>query len=276
MGEFSKLMSERSKHTKVDNGYCLICGTYGHLSFDHVPPKGAITISKVEQRHIGEMTGEKAHQMRGVPSLKGSGFKTICQDCNNRALGGNDDEIAKVCNDLTAKITDYFRYADHPSTMIHTKVNPVRFSRAMIGHILAATSAQECIVEPKNNAYFDPLKRFVLGDDSALDETHDIYYWFYPYRMHLSAKYMKFIKNGHVAQLSLLSFFPIAFMITKKNDGVCPPHACKLSLKDTGLILDLSTRGFEYAEFPFHKLKRNEIRIDMPNETKLIVSYPIK
>lgn len=47
MGEFSKRISERSKDIKVDKGYCLICGTHGHLSFDHVPPKGVITIPKV-------------------------------------------------------------------------------------------------------------------------------------------------------------------------------------------------------------------------------------
>ncbi|EJI87130.1 hypothetical protein AEST_01710 [Alishewanella aestuarii B11] len=274
MGKFSKLMSERSKHTKVDNGHCLICGKHGHLSFDHVPPKGAVTITKIEQRHIGEMTGENAHRIRGVPSLKGSGFKTICQDCNNRALGGNDDEIAKVCSELTGKIRDYFQYADHPGTIIQAKVNPVRFTRAMIGHVLAATSAQECIAEPKEHAYFDPLKRFVLGDNSALDETHDIYYWFYPYRMHLSAKELAFWNNGHTAIISLLSFFPIAFMITKKNEGVYPPYACKLSLTDTALILNLSTRGFDYAEFPFHDLKGNQMRV--ANDTKLIVSYPIK
>lgn len=274
MGEFNKRISDRSKHSKIDKGYCLICGAYGHLSFDHVPPKGAITITKIEQRHIGEMTGENAHRIRGVPSLKGSGFKTICQDCNNRALGGNDDEIAKVCKDLTSQITDYFRYADQPGTIIQSKVNTIRFARAMIGHVLATTSAQECLSEPQDNAYFSPLKRFVLGNDSALNETHDIYYWFYPYRMHLSAKQLAFWNNGHTAIISLLSFFPISFMITKKNEGVYPPHACKLSLTDTALILNLSTRGFDYAEFPFHELKGNQIRIF--DDTKLIVSYPIK
>ena len=274
MGVFSKQISERLKHVKVGNGYCLICGNYGSLSSDHVPPKGAITITKIEQRHINEMTGDNALKIKGERSPNGSQFKTICHDCNNRVLGGNDDEIAKVCKDLTSQITDYFRYANHPGTIIHTKVDAIRFARAMIGHVLAATSAQECIKEPKGSSYFDPLKRFVLGDDSAIDETHDMYYWFYPYRMHLSAKYVAFFNDGHMASLSLLSFFPIAFMVTKKREGTYPSHACQLSLSDTSMHLNLSSRGFEYAEFPFHGLRGNQLRVS--DDTKVIISYPVK
>lgn len=105
MGKFATRMSERWRHTSIDEGYCLICGSYGRLSPDHVPPKGAITITKVEQRHITEMKGISVDDIRGVVSNNGSKFKTICHDCNNRVLGCNDDEIARVCKDLTSKIS---------------------------------------------------------------------------------------------------------------------------------------------------------------------------
>lgn len=273
MGKFTVRISERSRHTSINEGYCLICGTYGRLSPDHVPPKGAITITKVEQRHITEMKGLSVDDIRGVVSNNGSKFKTICHDCNNRVLGGNDDEIARVCKDLTSKISHYFQLANSPYSTIQTNVNSIRFARAMIGHVLAATSVEECKTEPVNTPYFEPLKRFVLGDDSAIDGTHDIYYWFYPFNMHISAKFVAFRNAGHFAFCSLLSFFPIAFMVTKKGEGTFPAHAHQLSLSDKFLYLNLKTRGFEFAQFPFNELKGDQIMA--VHSSQAIVSYPI-
>lgn len=273
MGRYSKSISKRFAHTKITTGYCLICGSFGRLSQDHVPPKGAITITKVEQRHISEMTGVGASKVKGVPSPNGSKFKTICHNCNNHHLGGNDDEVANACRRLTNQITNYFKYANNPYTIIDTDINALKFSRAMIGHILAAMSVEECKTEPDYSPYLQPLKDFVLGDDHAIDDTHEIYYWFYPFNKHLSAKIVGFFNEGHIAMVSLLSFFPIAFMITKKNEGTYPAHSRKLLLTDKKLYLDLSSQGCEFSEFPFHGLKGNQMMALTDFQT--IVSYPI-
>lgn len=273
MGSYSKNISNRFAHTKIQEGYCLICDSFGRLSQDHVPPKGAISITRVEQRHITELMGVGASKVKGVPSPNGSKFKTICHDCNNRHLGGNDQEVSRVCKSLTAKIKDYFKFLDHPYNVISTEVDPVKFTRAMIGHILAATSVEECKASPEYSPYLQPLKDFVLGDDYALDESHDIYYWFYPYNKHLSAKCVGFFNEGHIATLSLLSFFPIALMVTKKNEGTFPAHSRKLSLDDERLFLDLSSKGYDFAEFPFHGLVGNQMMAMADFQT--IVSYPI-
>lgn len=272
MGKHSKSISERFQHTKIISGYCLICGNYKKLSPDHVPPRGAITITKVEQRHITEMMGVKAN-VKGVPSPNGGKFKTICHDCNNRVLGGVDHEVARVCKDLTLKVKDYFHFANNPYPILQSKVDASKFSRAMIGHILAATSVKECRKQPEPSPYFQPLISFVLGDDRAIEDTHDIYYWFYPFSKHLSAKCVAFYNEGHIATISLLSFFPIAFMVTKKDEGTYPAHARRLSLTDNYLFLNLSSRGYEYAEFPFHVLKGNQMAALTDFQT--IVSYPI-
>lgn len=273
MGKYSQSISKRFEHTKINAGYCLICGEYRKLSVDHVPPKGAITITKVEQRHISELTGADASRIKGVPSPNGSKFKTICHECNNRHIGWCDGEVASVCKFLTTQIKDYFFYANNVSTLIFSKVDAVKFARAMVGHILSATSVEECKIVQGNSEYLDPLKSFVLGNDKALQNSHDIYYWFYPFNKHLSAKCVSFYNNGHIAPVSLLSFFPIAFMVTKKNEGIYPSHSNKLSLTDKALVLDLSSRGFEYAEFPFHGLKGNQMMAY--TEFQTIVSYPI-
>lgn len=273
MGTYSKSISKRFLHTKITTGYCLICGNYRRLSPDHVPPKGSITITKIEQRHIAEMMGVNASKIKGVPSPNGSKFKTICHSCNNTHLGENDTEIARVCKSLTASIQKYFRYADSPYTIVKENVDAIKYARAMIGHILSATSVKECKKEPEPSPYFDPLKSFVLGNDSAIQESHDIYYWYYPFNKHISAKCIGFYNNGNTAIVSLLSFFPISFMVTKKGEGIYPAHANKLLLTDKQLRLDLSSKGYEVSEFPFHGLQGNQMMALTDYQT--IISYPV-
>ncbi|WP_372633802.1 hypothetical protein [Alcanivorax jadensis] len=273
MGKFSKAISERFKHTKIKDGYCLICGNFGPLTQDHVPPQGSITISKIEQRHVVEVIGKDSPPVRGVLSPNGSKFKTICSKCNNEHIGANDEEIAKVNRKLTVKINEYFSDIHSVISQISVDVDPIKYARAMAGHILAATSVMECKSPPVESEYFDPIKKFVLGDDEAINKTHDIYYWFYPFNRHISAKFVGFRNEGHLSFISLLSFFPIAFMLTKKNEGTFPSHARKIEFDSHQLFLDLSSQGAVYSEFPFCGLKGNQMML--LNGTQAIVSYPV-
>lgn len=273
MGNFSKNISNRFKHAKIIEGYCVICGLFGKLSKDHVPPKGCITITKTEQRHVNEMMGAKSNKVKGLESPNGSKFKTICGKCNNEHLGRNDGEIAKVNKLLTLEIKNNLS-TTHINNHISVPVKAVNYSRAMIGHILSATSVEECKKAIFESPYFDALRKFVLGDDQAIENTHDIYYWFYPFSMHISSKMVGFNNEGHTACLSLLSFYPIAFMVTEKSKGIFPVHARKLELTDSNLTLDLSRDGFEFAEFPFIELKGNQFMA--LTDYQSIVSYPIK
>lgn len=64
MGDFTKRLTERRMHTKIAQGHCLICGSYGELSWDHVPPKGSITITKIEQMHLTEVMALALSQLK--------------------------------------------------------------------------------------------------------------------------------------------------------------------------------------------------------------------
>jgi hypothetical protein len=273
MGNFTKRISERIQHVKISEGYCVICDGYGTLTEDHVPPKGSIILTKVQQRHITEVAGINQPEVHGVISRNGSKFKTICQNCNNNHLGRNDQEVARVCKELTNKINRHFSECNSIQNVVSCDVNAVPFARSMIGHILSATSVDECRTKQDRSFYFSPLKDFVIGDDTALEKTHDIFYWFFPYGFHLSAKFVGFMNNGHTSTLSLLSFFPIAFMISQKNKSTVPAQANRLQLNHTQLHLDLTTSGFEYSTFPFHGLRGNQI--SALNSTQAIISHPI-
>lgn len=274
MGDYAKSISERDKHTRITAGYCLICGKHGRLTQDHVPPQGSVTITKIEQLHLTEMLNLKTPTVRGIKSTNGSKFKTICKTCNSEVLGRNDEEVAKVCKSLTRKIFHFYRTANSPISGVSTVFNALRYCRAMVGHILSATSVTECLKPSEPAPYFDPLKRFVLGEDKALDETHDIFCWFYPYKHHMSIKLFAARNQGHQASLSILSFFPLAFLVTEKNMGIYPAGAFKLDMSDDSLFLNLSTANLHYSSFPMVELKGDQLLLF--SESMSIVSYPIK
>lgn len=92
--------------------------------------------------------------------------------------------------------------------------------------------------------------------------------------MHFSVKIMSFYNDGNFCIISILSFFPIAFLLTEKNKGIYPAQATKLSFNDSHIIMDLSLQNIKYANFPFISLKGNKMY--MANDATCIVSYPIK
>ena len=267
-------ISNRFDHTKIRSGYCVICGDYGTLSIDHVPPKGSVTITKTEQRHMCEMIGVKATSIKGVSSPNGSEFRTICSKCNSEKLGSVDSEVALVSKSLTLKIKDYFENVNSINNTVSVNINALDYARAMVGHVLSATSVKECWEPIKPTPYFSPLRDFVMGNNDAINETHDFYFWFYPRSRHVSAKYVYFHNKGHSAGISLLAFYPLAFLITPKNAGIYPAHAQKFKLSMSKLVLDLSLHNMDYIDFPFMGLDEDSMYLHA--EQQAIVSYPVK
>ncbi|MFB9995849.1 metal-binding protein [Providencia rustigianii] len=268
-------ISERIKElqTSKPEGYCVICDSYSKLTYDHVPPLGAITVTKIEQKHVTEMIGLKKASLKGAHSTNGSKFRTLCKDCNSQKIGLCDMEVARV-NEILTKIYLLFYYTNYPSNIVSIKFNSIAYARAMIGHILSATTPKECESQDGISTYFSPLKRFVLGDDTAINDTHDIYYWFYPRERHVSAKLVNFYNKGHFALISLLAFYPIAFLITEKDKGIYPANALKYNLGMNYLSLDLSAKNLDFVDFPFISLENDNMY--MLNSSQAIVSYPIK
>ncbi|MFP8967541.1 hypothetical protein ACKC9G_13235 [Pokkaliibacter sp. CJK22405] len=272
MGSYSEGISKRIGQVKIQEGHCLICGFFKKLTEDHVPPRGSVIITKTEQRLICEVLGTSSEKIKGIVSKNGSKFKTICKDCNS-SLSLGDSEIARVCRELTPMIKNYFQSGTDLFSTKYIKFDAVKYIRGMIGHILSATSVNECKSRPIATDYFTPLQNFVLGDDEAISNTHDIYYWFYPLKKHVSAKLVVFFNNGNICRMSLLSFFPIAFLLVEKGKGIFPAQAKELKISSTDLAIDLSQRNISYSSFPFAELKGNQFYL--AEDAQCIVSYPI-
>ena len=261
MGKYGESISERIKHVgkKQAFGYCVICGEWGRLVQDHVPPKGAIKITKVEQHLITELSGEGLiKKIKGVPSTNGSRFRTICQTCNGDRIGDGDTEIKKVHEELTKQISLYYQGASvYPWAV--SSCNIVKYVKAMVGHILSATSSTECLRKQGSSDHFDPMKKLVIEEDLSFFETHDVYCWFYPYERHLSAKLVGFRNAGVTSVFSLLSFHPVAFMVVRKGGATTPVQATKINIEDHDVSINISSANIRYAQFPFVGLEGDQM-----------------
>ncbi len=269
-------ISKRSKGiTRSWSGYCQICGEHGRLTKDHVPPKGAIHLTKVEQKLMSDVyNSDPEKKIKGVKADGGSYFQTICRKCNGDRIGVNDVEVSRVYKELHDKVVAHISSPFAYSNMISVTVDATKFLRAMVGHVLSATTSRLC-EEPLNKETPDQkLRDFVLGDNSALTDNYDIYYWYYPYRRHISARHVGFHNNGHTTVVNCLHFFPMAFLITLKNEGTYPAQVRKLSMSDTRIDLDISARNLGYAQFPFGNLIGNQFMVS--SEQLCITSMPIK
>lgn len=273
MGNYSRRISKRLQESRIEAGYCVICKSYGPLSFDHVPPQGSITISKTEQLLITEVLNVEEIPVKGVVSNNGSKFKTICRSCNS-LIGRFDSEVAEVCREATGRIREYFSNLNSLHTHVFVNFDPVSYCRAMVGHVLSATTVKECGSIPDVSDYFSPLEDFVLNGNKAVQDTHDFYFWFYPYVRHVSAKQFVFWNEGCQGTMSCLYFFPLAFLIAKKGEGISPMHARKIDFSQRTLMLDLSHANIHYAGFPFTGLTGDQMLLMA--DTQVTVSIPAR
>jgi hypothetical protein len=65
-------------------GICRLCGNYGKLSFEHVPPESAFNDQRILVSSFEQMlTREHPDEFKGRQQQRGAGDYTLCGKCNN-------------------------------------------------------------------------------------------------------------------------------------------------------------------------------------------------
>ncbi|WP_146108909.1 hypothetical protein [Pantoea ananatis] len=251
-------ISERWKYAAIKEGHCLICGGYGKLSQDHVPPKCVVPPAKVEQRLITEIRNPN---IQGIKAHHGSVFKTICASCNNK-LGVHDQEIKRVTDCIDSKVKNYLRNPHSVYNTIAADVDVTSYLRGMVGHILSASPNTSCEVPRDDIPFYKQLCDFVLGNNNNITETHQFNYWFYPNRMNITGALFSLLNttNSSAERTSVgacIYFYPVAILITQPGRifNEIMPFARSLSLKDESIVLDLSPQHLNFSAFPFFSLR---------------------
>lgn len=194
----------KNKREKISK--CNICGNNTNLTWDHVPPKGAIFHDNVEMISIANAFNPLDKPPK-VFSQNGMKFRTICNTCNNLIGSKFDVEFNTFIQELFKLVYLNFSKTEFVSMVI----NPEKIVKAVCGHLLAAKADLEDTISDEK------MRDFVLGRMTHLDMN--VYIWFYPY---LENQVIRDILIGRftinkTALISMLKCYPIAFIVTESD-----------------------------------------------------------
>ncbi|MBC7825342.1 MAG: hypothetical protein H7126_16035 [Candidatus Parcubacteria bacterium] len=239
-------------------GYCNICGQYGQLTRDHIPPQGCVKPTNVEIRtlthYLSQPSGKPANSQSGL------NIRSICGNCNNNLLG---TEYDPVLIEVAKQVAGMVRVQQELGLSLPEKINltikPQRLLRSIVGHILAGKLPIPG--EPPISAPFpDALRNYFLNRSSNVPEKFEVYYWVYPSNKQIVASSFSIgsaMGEGFIFSY-LLKFFPLAFWIVEDKPDSFSIDLTKISkdkfkgLDETcEIVLDLrNIPSLDYPEVP--------------------------
>jgi hypothetical protein len=154
-------------------GICRICGLLRELTYEHIPPRcafnqGPARMYSIEQWVVLESGGPAKHRYQ----QRGSGYVTLCAECNNRR--GGTWNVPDFC--LWARTGDA-AIARFPDGETVTKVSfrptkelrPLPFAKQIVSMMLALN-------EPAFGVAYPDLRKFVMDKERVgLPDDHRIY-----------------------------------------------------------------------------------------------------
>lgn len=213
MGKFSQRLNKRVQNKGPKIGWCVICGSHGELTRDHVPPKQCNNLNDYE---INILMPNKEYSKKGTTSQGGTHYRTLCKKCNSERLGINyDPELIK----LTREITDQVRISHSGNLIlpdqIHLFVKPQKVARSIIGHTLAAIAVEEARIGLVSSPFADAMRGYFLDHDAYLPEELDIFFWVYPSKRQVVMKHMgkKSIRYRETVVGHIIKFLPLGFWV---------------------------------------------------------------
>lgn len=197
-------------------GRCNICGCFCKLTYDHVPPQGAMPPSSTVIGHI-------ADRLRVQPSLRprisqnGMKFRTLCDHCNNVVLGKQYDP---ALIDFIAQVSSNLSSCKNRWRRIRVQARPQRLARAVLGHLTASG-----VDRYQDDDQYAEIRDCLLDPTHSLPSGFTLYYWLYPYSQ------MVIIRDAVMGELRpqaaytfwLLKFYPMAFMVAWDGPNLSRP-----------------------------------------------------
>jgi len=197
-------------YRKGPDNRCNLCFEESKLTWDHVPPKGSITLQPVIQKTILEhFTEGQGKFIRPSLSQNGVKYKTICSRCNSDWLGSKyDPSLVSFSKDVGMFLKSNLVFPKK----VEIRAKPGAIMRALIGHLIAAKTEIDEVTVDKD------LRIPFFDVNEMIPEKYHIFYWVYPYhiitviRDILMPVDRKNLSNTGV--YSLLKYFPLGFMLT--------------------------------------------------------------
>ncbi len=226
---------------KRKDGICNLCGEESNLSWDHIPPKGAITLTDmwVESQFKASNTPDKK-----LTSQNGLKYKTICSKCNS-VLG--DFDRAYVDFMLNAKkYMKQFKCMFMPY-LFSINVHTVKIAKSILGHVLASKTGL-C-----NSDNDECIREYVMGNETSLPNNIRIFYWLYDYNCTIVKTEIAEldIKTSKTNQFSVIKTFPVAFAVCCDVGEIKNTFELKVLANDTintqrDVMLDVRMQNLWY------------------------------
>ena len=243
-------------------GHCVLCGVFGKLTRDHVPPRGCGNASDMVLRTLVDVAGPDACGPAAI-SQGGAHFRTICETCNTRLLGAEyDPELAKMCTVVSGCARAAYESRLILPENVLVWVRPQRAARAVVGHALAANAVREVIQPPVDAPFPDALRQYFLDPAKPLPEKVDIYFWVYPSRRQVIVKgaakaSLASLARGRFLLGDIIKFFPFGFWILWDKPKLARiPHPLLVPDRSMGIDdavqMTISLRRIPPPGFPEH------------------------
>jgi hypothetical protein len=145
-------------------GQCSICGAFGKLSLEHVPPKEAFNKSRVVEYSFEDAV--RRRKPRGAITQGGVKNYTLCRKCNNdtgRWYGGEYVTWAKTCMSFLAKRAPAPAPPDEARLTLHG-VYPLRFLKQVIVCFFSVTPNLAQLYPGLSNYVLDPRETRLPSD----------------------------------------------------------------------------------------------------------------
>ena len=197
------------RRNKIDQ--CNLCLKTRNLSWDHVPPKGGISLSAVEIKNIFETLAGRKDTNYDI-SQNGVKYRTLCSVCNSR-LGSEHDT---TLNKLNLTVGSFLKSTLILPKVTHIKTKPIRLIKSVLGHLIAAK------IDIHKARLDDQVRQLIFSDTAIIPTDINIFYWVYPYDntiiMRDFATLAKSGDNKSFAICNVLKYFPVAFLVTNSSD----------------------------------------------------------
>lgn len=195
-------------------GICNLCGAYGPLTDDHIPPKGVPRVGQAYLMELVDLLG--AHRPTRGARLFQSGvkYRSICRACNNERLGGRyDPALVRFCQDIHAAMGQRLYVPIDLTAPLN------RIVRGVVGHLLAHD-----VGSYRRGEVLAQLTDYFNNDRARFPERLQLHAWLYPYNDQVITKaaagFFDFRYQQSPLLFLLIKFYPVGFLIT---DGALPP-----------------------------------------------------
>ncbi|WP_178861265.1 hypothetical protein [Thiomicrorhabdus cannonii] len=210
MGNYSDRLRRRISTRGPKEGYCVICGDYGKLTRDHVPPKKCNNLKSVELKTLLQHSSEKS------TSQGGTHFQTICTNCNSHLLGTEyDPSLVEFSNAITGLALGKSRDLVVLPRVTGVDIKPQRVARSVVGHVLAAIAVDEAQSGLVDAPMSSAMREYFLDETLPLPDSLEIYYWLYPSNNQVVMKNVAkgILGTGKSIFGHVIKFLPLGFWL---------------------------------------------------------------